>query len=124
MWRLLRRLFDEHVLFTALSPARFETGYRDAMSNGELSSWLDRLVNVGVLFLDDPFKVPATDCMQSSLFSVVDERTSNGLPILTTMNDSSATLSARLSADRSEPLVRRLRDYCDTILFERPAAKP
>jgi len=46
----------------------------------------------------------------------------DGRPILVTINDTDETLATRLSADRGKPLVRRLRDYFEVLVFDE--AKP
>ena len=117
MWRLLRRLFDERKKFVALTAAEFDRQCRDAGGNYTLSEWFDRLAQRDVLFLDDIGKGAWTQATEAQIFDLIDCRTRNGKPILATSNDSGASLAARLSEDRGGPLVRRLRDYCDTLVF-------
>ena len=117
MWRLLRRLFDERRKIVALTSAGFDRECRDAGGNFTLSEWFKRLAEVDLLFLDDVGKGKWTEATEAQIFDLIDERTRNGRPILATTNDTGETLAARLSDDRGAPLVRRLRDYCETLVL-------
>lgn len=116
-WRLLRRQFNERRSIIALTSAQFDRQCRDAGGTFTLSEWFDRLAAVDVLFLDDLGKAKWTEGTEAQMFDLIDERTREGRPILATTNDSGESLAARLSTDRREPLIRRLRDYCDTYVF-------
>jgi DNA replication protein DnaC len=117
MWRLLRRLFDERRKIIALSSAQFDRQCRDAGGNFTLSAWFDRLATADVLFIDDLGKGSWTQNTEAQFFDLIDQRTREGRPILATTNDSGDSLAARLSEDRGEPLIRRLRDYCTSYVF-------
>jgi DNA replication protein DnaC len=117
MWRLIRRLFDERRKVIPLTAAQFDRQCRDAGGSFTLSEWFNRLATADVLFLDDLGKGSWTQGTEAQIFDLIDERTREGRPILATSNDTGATLAARLSQDRGEPLVRRLRDYCDTMVL-------
>jgi DNA replication protein DnaC len=86
----------------------------DATSAG---AFADSLVNVDLLMLDDVFKAKPTERVEELLFAVIDERGQWEKPCIITLNDTGDTLTARLSADRGPALIRRLRDYCQTINF-------
>ena len=77
----------------------------------------DSLVNVDLLMLDDVFKAKPTERVEELLFAVIDERGQWERPCIITLNDTGDSLTARLSADRGPALIRRLRDYCQTINF-------
>lgn len=117
MWRLVRRLFDERHKVIALTSAKFDRECRDAAGSFTLSAWFDRLATVDVLFLDDLGKANWTQATEAQIFDLIDQRTREGRPILATSNDTGASLAARLSDDRGAPLVRRLRDYCECLVF-------
>lgn len=121
MWRLLRKVFDSQKYFSVATCAQFERECRDACGKGELSKYIREYISTPVLFIDDVGKAMFTDFVQNSFFEVIDERTQNGKPILATTNDSGRTLAARLSPDRGDAIVRRLRDYCDVFVFRHPA---
>lgn len=122
MWRLLRKVFDERRKIAVLTSAQFDRQCRDAGGNFTLTPWFNQLATVDVLFLDDLGKARWTEGTEAQIFDLIDQRTREGKPILATTNDDGATLAARLSADRGEPLIRRLRDYCDTAVFGTPQA--
>lgn len=121
MWRLLRRLFDIRVQFIAVTAAEFDRGCRDAGGNFTLSQWFSRLADTDVLFIDDLGKGAWTPHTEGTFFDLVDERTKHGRPILVTTNEDGESLShmkTKDSIDRAGPMVRRLRDYCDVIVFQ------
>lgn len=93
-------------------------------SASDVEQWVGKLINADLLFMDDIFKIKLTDSFESVIFSLVDQRTENGRPIILTANDTGESLTARMSPDRGEPLVRRLREFCDTITFQAPSHTP
>lgn len=117
-WRLLRMLWDQGQRISALTAGELDRQCRDAAGNFTLNSWFKRLATADVFFLDDLGKGHWTQATEAHFFDLVDERTRKGKPILVTTNDSGETLAARLSDDRAEPLIRRLRDYCECVNFE------
>lgn len=116
-WRLLRRLWVDRKSIIALTAARFDRECRDAAGNFTLSAWFDRLANVDVLFVDDLGKAEWTPATEASWFDLVDQRTRENRPIIITTNDDGASLQSRMSPQRAEAMIARLRDYCETIVF-------
>jgi DNA replication protein DnaC len=82
-----------------------------------VEDWLERHCSVDLLLLDDVFKTRVTDSFESALFFVIARRTENQLPIIITANDSAATLLQRLSPDRGDAMLRRLKEFCKVISF-------
>lgn len=117
MWRVLRSLFDKGKSVAAFTSAKFDRDCRDAGGNFTLSKWFDRLVAVDALFIDDLGKAQWTPSTEAQFFDLIDERTRSGFPLLVTTNDDRATLAARVSDDRSGPLIRRLTDYCESVVL-------
>ena len=117
IWRVLHKLFLERKSIVALTAARFDRQCRDAGGNFTLSAWFDRLASVDALFVDDLGKGAWTQATEAQFFDLVDTRTREGLPLLVTSNDNGATLADRLSEGRAEPLIRRLRDYCEMLVL-------
>lgn len=117
MWRLLRHQFNQRRSVIAITSAQFDRQCRDAGGTYTLTEWFNRLAAVDVLFLDDLGKAKWTEGTEAQMFDLIDERTREGRPILATTNDSGESLAARLSTDRGEPLIRRLRDYCASYVF-------
>ena len=68
--------------------------------------------------MDDIFKVKLTDSFENAIFTIIDQRINNLRPIIATMNDVGATLAARMSPDRGGPIVRRLREACQIVVFQ------
>ena len=89
----------------------FEGGARAA------KDWIDRRCNCGLIFFDDVFKAKLTDSFEAAVFAIIDYRMSHGLPVLATLNDTGGTLAARMSPDRGDALVRRLKEMCSVIQF-------
>jgi hypothetical protein len=117
MWRLIRRLFNERRKVIALTSAQFDRQCRDAGGSFNLTAWFDRLAKCDVLFLDDLGKAAWTAGTEAQVFDLIDERTREGRPILCTTNDDGQTLAARLSDNRGDPLIRRLREYCESVVL-------
>ncbi len=117
IWRLIRRLYVEGKTVTLLTAAQFDRECRDAGGNFTLTTWFDRLASRDVLVLDDLGKHPWTPATEATWFDLVDERTREDLPILVTTNDTGNSLASRMAPERAEALIRRLRDYCDTLIF-------
>lgn len=118
-WLVLRQQFlDGHsvqaLTSTDLSfhlPALYTTG-ADAVD-----SWLKRLCEVDVLLLDDVFKAVLNERCEAFLFALLSGRNEKRHPCITTLNDTGDSLQARLTADRSAPLIRRLKDYATIVNF-------
>jgi len=117
MWRVLRSLFDKGKSVAAFTSAKFDRDCRDAGGNFTLSKWFDGLVSVDALFIDDLGKAQWTPSTEAQFFDLIDERTRSGFPLLVTTNDDRATLAARISEDRSGPLIRRLAEYCESVVL-------
>ena len=69
--------------------------------------------------MDDIFKVKLTDSFENAIFTIIDQRINNLRPIIATTNDVGSTLAGRMSQDRGEPIVRRLREACKAIVFQK-----
>ena len=82
---------------------------------GSVARWAEPFLRVDLLLLDDVFKARLSDGLEQLLFTITATRCEKQLPIILTTNDTSASLSQRLSADRAEPLLRRLREHCEVV---------
>ena len=82
-----------------------------------MQRWLEHVSIVDFLLLDDIFKVRLTDSFEGFLFSIVCQRTEACLPIVITTNDDGASLMERLTLDRGEPLLRRIKESCGVVPF-------
>lgn len=114
---LLRRLLEEGLKIVAFDCAGFghEVGRRFRDGTGE--DWVDGLAGVDIVFLDDLGKIPFTERAEAELFSLIERRTANEVPIIATTNMIGTDLEAKASQDRGAPMVRRLREFCKVILF-------
>ena len=68
-----------------------------------------------ILFLDDLGKAKFTERVEMEFYDLIEFRAANKLPILFTANMSGKQLTEALGEDRGEPIMRRLREFCDII---------
>ena len=117
-WLLCEKVFNSGKSIQVLNAlAGFE--YAGIFEGGARAAqeWIDRRCKCGLLFFDDVFKVKLTDSFEAAVFAIVDYRIAHELPILATLNDTGDTLSKRMSEDRGEAFVRRLKEMCVVIQF-------
>lgn len=121
---LLSRLHHlEHRKIIAVTATRLSHDISNAFSyDGEGSDYVDRLCEVDVLFLDDFPKGRMTDRVESECFHIIEERSANLRPLIVTTNLAGRGMLTNLSADRGEPLVRRLREFCEAVPVKQGAA--
>jgi DNA replication protein DnaC len=117
MWRLLRRLFIDRKSLVVLTAAQFDRQCRDAGGTFTLTSWFERLASCDVFAIDDLGKHPWTPATEATWFDLVDQRGREEKPIIITTNDTGETLASRMAPERADALVRRLREYCDVLIF-------
>ena len=48
---------------------------------------------------------------------MITDRTENKRPIIITINGTSETLAERISPERREPMIQRLKEFCEPIGF-------
>ena len=117
-WRLLKRMFDEGRSIAAYDSTEFSRKvaklYADSPS--QAVDWIESLIAVDVLLLDDLGKGRMTDRVESELFGVVEGRSKHMRPIIVTTNMTGGELSSAMSSDRGEPLMRRFRNYCEIVV--------
>ena len=117
-WLLLKREFEAGRTVGALNSTAgltYAAKYGDSAT--EVARWIDRLTGVDLALLDDVFKCKLTDSFEAAVFTIINERTEHRLPIMVTTQDTGRTLLERLSPDRGEALVRRLREFCEDFPF-------
>jgi len=114
---LLRRLLEEGRRIRAFDCVAFghEVGRQFRGGTGE--DFTDALAKAEIVFLDDVGKIPFTERAEAELFALIERRTANLLPIIATLNMTGENLEAKTSQDRGAPMVRRLREFCQTIVF-------
>jgi DNA replication protein DnaC len=122
-WQLMRRL----IIREDKSVKHFDgLGWGLAVSAAfgnpqEAEHWIDGVCKADVLFLDDLFKAKMTEAQEQAIYGVFERRAAHLKPIITTMNTTGDMLLARMTetgrADRGEPLIRRMREFCQIITF-------
>lgn len=93
--------------------------YADAYEHGPgaVNAWIEHRSKVNILAFDDLFKAKLTESFEQVVFTITASRTERGKPILMTTQDVGATLLTRMSPDRGPALIRRLREFCESIAF-------
>ena len=117
-WLLMRR---EYLAFRWVRVLACDAGTEYAAKFGEstvaAARWIEKACDADLLLLDDTFKAKLTDSFESALFTIIAKRGEAGLPIIVTSNDDPDSLAARMTHDRSGPLIRRLREMTTPISF-------
>jgi len=117
-WSLIRREYEAGKTVAALdSSAGITYAAKYGESAADVQRWIVRLCRVDVALLDDVFKAKLTDSFEAAIFTIVNERTENRLPLVVTCNDTGDSLKERLSPDRGAAMLRRLREFCNAISF-------
>lgn len=117
-WLLLKREFlagrsVRHVDYSAA----LEYASRYSESARDVQQWIERFCETELLLLDDVFKSKLSDSFESALFIIISRRIEKQLPLLLTANDSGASLKERMTQDRGPAMLRRLKEFCDVIIF-------
>jgi DNA replication protein DnaC len=99
---------ESHFLTMRKLEQAIEAGF-DNRNHGQV---IDKYITCALLVLDDLGKERLTSRMESDLFSIIDERTSNSRPTIITTNYNGNGLSDRFSnTETGVAIVRRLKDY-------------
>ena len=117
---LLRRLFDEGHKIIASDSTDFVNYCADAFAKGEGMSWVKKMVNIPILFIDDIGNEPSGERGAGELFHVIKRRGEELLPVIVTTNLGGGELGKNLrggTEDRGGSMVRRLREFCEPINF-------
>lgn len=81
-------------------------------------SWVRDLTRSEILFLDDLDKINFTESVEEMLFEIIEGRVSTQKPTLFTFNFSGERLLDRLSDDRGDAILRRIREFTTTVNFK------
>jgi DNA replication protein DnaC len=119
VWRLLRRLFDEGTAFVAMTSAEFRRSYTDAAGTFETTGWFKQLAEAPVLFIDDLGQGEWTENVKGEFFDLIDKRTREHRPVIVTTNYDGESMKQRFGTNQADPLVRRLRDYCESVVVKK-----
>ena len=117
-WIILEREFmrGRRVAFLD-SMAGIHYASKFSESGRAVECWLMGKIKADILLMDDVFKNKLTDSFENVIFTVIDQRIQRQLPIIITSNDTGKSLATRMTGDRSQPLLRRLREHCSIIQF-------
>lgn len=122
MWLLVRelmvhrgrdvRVYSSSELKELLSNAHLQRhAHKDAM---------DGITRCDVLCIDDLGKEKSSDSWEQDLFTIIDKRMLNKRPVVITSNfNGDLMISKYGDVHKVEPMVRRLREFCDTVSFDR-----
>jgi hypothetical protein len=113
-------------LFLILQRAHFAGVTIKVYTSGEFERDLERrsfkraplvthLCSVDLLAFDDFDKLNLTREMEKVFFAIVDRRMADAKPVLLTHNSTAPELEYRFRF--GEPLVRRIRDFCESVHF-------
>lgn len=117
-WEILKREFMSGRSVAVMDcTSGYDYSAKFALSAAEAARWVEHRMTVDLLLFDDVLKVKLTDSVEQALFAIVNSRTERGLPILCTTNDTGETLAARMTEDRGPALLRRLREFSQSISF-------
>ena len=121
-WQLLRRLILSGRRVRAFDGLGWAVAVSEAFGKpDETESWLDHVCTADVLFIDDLFKGKMTEAQELAAIGVFERRTNHLLPVIVTMNSTGRMILDRMTeqgrADRGEPLIRRMGEFCEVIRF-------
>lgn len=116
-WMLIKRLSEQGVKVTAFSPIGFGSQLVDAQMRGEGMQFLERISKAELVFFDDLGKGKLTENVEACLFEIFELRTSWRRSTIATTNDTGESLKDRMTENRGEPFVARLREFFDVVDF-------
>ncbi len=116
---LLRRLLEQDRRIISFDCAAFGHEVATRFRNGTGEDWAKNLAKVEIVFLDDMGKIPFTERAEAELFTLIERRPANLLPIIVTSNMTGRDMETKASNDRGAPMVRRLREFCHVIVFKK-----
>jgi hypothetical protein len=116
MYQLLRSEFDAGRKIVAYSASDFRMSAAQAAMDGNLEEWMQRAATAEIFYFDDLGQMKMTESSEETLFSVVEKRTANLLPIFATTQYVGEEFSSQfIRQDRGKAIARRLREFCQFI---------
>jgi len=121
-WMLMRR---EHLEgrsiygLTATELAKFaaDQWHSRAEEKRQAEEALQTCKSVALLLIDDLGKQKFTERAELELYDILESRTANMKPTIITANSDGGQLLKMLSADRGEPILRRLQQFSKVIKY-------
>ena len=93
----------------------FQIMFAKGVTGDEARALIRQVHRADILVLDDLGKEPFTVHVGSSVYDLIERRTSFRKPILWTANMTGLELAGRMDPDQGGPIVRRLEDYCEVL---------
>ncbi len=115
MWELLKRHITASDFVFMSGPTSFASRMTRAYNQGTSTEWMESVALAPIVAIDDITKLKMTPRVEAELFGIIDHRISYQLPIIVTAQGNN--LSGVWSSDYAEPLVRRLREFCQVVDF-------
>lgn len=115
MYMLLKKYHNEGYVIKSKLVNQFAIECITAFTTGEAEEWIKQYYRADILFLDDFGNQKFTDRMEDSLFSIIETRNANMLPTMVTSNYTGETLKEKISGDRADAILRRLREFSISV---------
>ena len=128
-WMLMRRLILDGRSVKAFDGLGWGIAVSKAFGEpATAEQWLDSVCRADVLFIDDLFKAKMTEAQEQAALGVFERRTANLKPIIVTMNSTPDMILGRMSEhgreDRGDPMIRRMKEFCQVIVFSNKEKLP
>lgn len=119
---MYRRLVDIRtttgIRFVAMTSFRLQQAIQHQWGDDECKKAIKKARMASILFLDDLGKQKFTESAEAELFDIIEERTACRRPVCFTSNLTGEDLKRSLSENVADPLLRRLRDYCEILVVK------
>jgi DNA replication protein DnaC len=120
-WKLLQKLQEKGTECYGIDAGKFGDEASDKFRKGWGPYWLDTLIKIPVLLIDDLGNESKTERAEASLFSLIKRRTDASRPIIVTTQSLGSEIVARgLNQKRMAAMVRRLRENTYRLAFHKP----
>ena len=115
MWELLKRVMT--VSTEVFCPGKNSFDHRLAAQyrNESAEEWIAGICDTDIVAFDDITKMRMTERVESELFGIIDHRVNHHLPIIVTVQGDSTSISKAIGEEKSAPIIRRLREFCDPV---------
>ncbi len=113
------RLVSTEEAWLALTGFRLQLAAQQKWSDPDSKRLIEQARKVPVLFIDDLGKQRFSESGEAEIFDLIEERVSHARPIIFTSNLVGDDLERMMSENVAVPLLRRLREFCQIIVFNR-----
>ena len=115
MWELLKVAWTANTKVFTPGKNSFDHQLAWQYKTENAERWIAEVCDADIVAFDDVTKMRMTERVESELFGVIDHRTTHHLPVIVTVQGDSTSISRAMGDDKSAPLIRRLREFCDLI---------